>query len=113
MRKGVKTSKTTISVTSSTGSQDVDYNDVTSSLKRISKNYSDGLYYIGNKVYNSCFGTREEVWKQEAYKTSGGLLKEDLIMNKHQKLISKRKFITEKKSNRLEEVNAAKKREET
>lgn len=96
-------------ISEETGSQEIDYNDVTKSLKRISKNYSDGLYYIGNKTYKSCFGTRDEVWREEAYKTSGGLMKEDLMVNKHQKIVSKKKFVTEKQSNRLEEVNNAKK----
>lgn len=96
-------------ISEETGSQEIDYNDVTKSLKRISKNYSDGLYYIGNKTYKSCFGTREEVWKEEAYKTSGGLMKEDLMMNKDQKIVSKKKFIIEKQNNRLEEVNKARK----
>lgn len=97
----LKNSKTPISVKSMTGSQEIEYNDVTKSLKRISKNYSDGLYYIGNKTYKSCFGTRDEVWKEEAYKTSGGLMKEDLMMNKDQKIVSKKKFIIEKQNNRL------------
>lgn len=97
----LKNSKTTISVKSMTGSQEIDYNNVTNSMKRISKNYSDGLYYIGNKTYKSCFGTRDEVWKEDAYKTSGGLMKGDLMLNKHQKIVSKRKFIAEKQSNRL------------
>lgn len=96
-------------ISEETGSQDIDYNDVTKSLKRISKNYSDGLYYIGNKTYKSCFGTREEVWKEDAYKTSGCLTKENLMLNKDQKIVSKKKFITEKQNNRLEEVNQAKK----
>lgn len=78
------------------------------SLKRISKS-SDGLYYINNKIYKNCFGSREEVWNETAYKTAGGLNKSDLMINKNGKIISKKKFITEKENNRLEKVNNIKK----
>lgn len=87
---------------------DVNYNNITNSLKRISKS-SDGLYHINNKIYDNCFGTREHVWNETAYKTTGGLTKSDLLVNKNGKIISKKKFITEKEYNRLENVNNIKK----
>lgn len=61
----------------------------------------DGKYYIDSVVYNKLFGTREEVWNGTAYKTSGGLVKNDLMIsrsvNNAEKIISKAKSRMEKK----------------
>lgn len=76
------------------------------SLKRITKS-NDGLYHIGDQVYKQCHGSREQVWGDVAYKTAGGLTKSDLILNKHGKVISKKKFISEKMNNHLAEFNSA------
>ena len=73
-------------------------------MKNIQKK-KDGLYYIDNKIYTKLIGSRMEVWSEEAYKTSGGLVKEDLLTNKNGKIVSKKKFISEKQCNKLEEVN--------
>jgi len=81
---------------------DGEYTDATSSMKRIARR-SDGFYYIGRNKYKECFGSREEVWNGDAYKTTGGLTKADLIINKNGKIVSKRKFIYEKTSNRFGE----------
>ena len=86
---------------------DVEYNDITNSLKRIAKS-ADGLYHINDQIYKKCFGTRDEVWNEISFKTTGDLLKSDLLVNKHGKIVSKKKFITEKQYNRLETVNIAK-----
>ena len=37
------------------------------------------------------YGTRQEVWAGEADKTRGGLSKEDLMLNKRNKLVSKKR----------------------
>jgi len=84
---------------------DSNYNSITNNLKRISKNYQDGLYYIGDFKYKKCFGSREEVWNRIAYKTVGNLVKDDLMYNKLGKIVSKKKFLYEKQSNRLDVVN--------
>lgn len=55
------------------------------------------------------FGTREEVFNNVAYKTSGGLNKNDLIINSLGKIVSKRKSVQETMSNRLFPVNLHKK----
>jgi hypothetical protein len=78
------------------------------SMKRIFKS-PDGFYYIDNCKYRKCFGSRQEVWNGDAYKTSGELTKSDLIINKSGKIISKKKFIQEKEFNRFENVNLIKK----
>ena len=68
----------------------------------------DGKYYIDSVVYDKLLGTREEVWNGTAYKTSGGLLKNDLMIsrsvNNAEKIISKAKSRMEKKNsyNRFE-----------
>ena len=79
---------------------DTQYNIITNNMKRIAKS-ADGFYYIDGNKYNKCFGTRPEVWNGDAYKTSGGLKKSELLMNKHGDIVSKSKFLYEKTSNRL------------
>ena len=94
--------------TSNNHVNDIDYNNVTNSMKRIFKS-SDGFYHIGDCKYKKCFGTREEVWNGDAYKTTGELTKAAFIINKAGKIISKKKFIQEKEFNRFETVNILKK----
>jgi len=43
-------------------------------------------------------GTRAQVWHKTAKKTSGGLIKKDLMKNKHGRIVSKRKHKTGKKT---------------
>ena len=43
-------------------------------------------------------GTRAQVWHKTAKKTSGGLNKNDLMKNKHGRIVSRRKHKTGKKS---------------
>ena len=42
--------------------------------------------------------TRAQVWHKTAKKTSGGLIKNDLMKNKHGRIVSKRKHKTGKKT---------------
>ena len=76
------------------------YSTVISTLKKIMKN-SSGMYDVGGKQYELLIGTRKEVWDEKAYKTSGGLLKNELTLNKHGDIVSKRKSIAETQINRL------------
>jgi hypothetical protein len=76
------------------------YSSVINSLKKIMKN-SSGTYDVGGKQYELLIGTRQEVWDGKAYKTAGGLLKHEFIMNKHGDIVSKRKSISETQLNRL------------
>ena len=46
-------------------------------------------------------GSRAQVWHGTAKKTSGGLTKSALMMNKHGRIVSKRKHMTAKKEKRL------------
>ena len=61
----------------------------------------DGKYHIKGKVFELLIGTRAQVWHGTAYKTSGGLLKEDLFQNKNGRIVSKAKHTTAKKEQRL------------
>ena len=65
---------------------------------------SDGHYHIHGRKYEELEGSRAKVWHQTAYKTSGGLLKHHLIMNKHGRIVSKKKHGTAKKEKRLEKA---------
>ena len=47
------------------------------------------------------FGTRAQVWHGTAKKTSGGLMKSALMMNKHGRIVSRKKHNTAKRENRL------------
>jgi regulator of replication initiation timing len=79
-------------------------------LKRLTRNKKDGLYHINNNTYKKNHGTREEVWNGIAYRSEGGLFKEDFILNKENKIVSKKKFISSKEENRLVNAVAEQKR---
>lgn len=49
-------------------------------------------------------GSRAQVHHGTAYKTKGELKKGDLIMNKHGRIVSKKKHATAKRENRLEKA---------
>ena len=80
--------------------------DIIHVFKRPTK-HRDGKYHIDGKIYIIFFGTRQEVWDETAYKTTGGLLKSDLIINKHGLIVSLLKSITGRTDNRLEESTRA------
>jgi len=61
----------------------------------------DGTYKIRGKTYNKLYGSREDVWNSKAYKTSGGLIKSDFIINISGKIVSKKKSIVETINKRL------------
>jgi hypothetical protein len=63
---------------------------------------ADGKYHIGDKVFQVLVGTRAQVYHGTAYKTSGGLLKKDLVQNKRGRIVSKKKLETAKRERRLE-----------
>jgi hypothetical protein len=46
-------------------------------------------------------GSRAQVWHGTAKKTKGGLTKSGLMMNKHGRIVSKKKHFTAKKEKRL------------
>jgi hypothetical protein len=70
-------------------------------MKKIMKS-SDGKYHVKGHVYDKLIGSRAQVWHGTAYKTKGDLVKDDLMMTKRGKIVSKRKHFTAKKEKRLE-----------
>jgi hypothetical protein len=66
----------------------------------------DGYYHIDEKRYEKLNGSRNEVWQNIAYRTTGGLIKEDLLENRNGKIISKNKHIDSIANNHLAAYNA-------
>lgn len=69
-------------------------------VKRISKG-DDGKYHIKGKSYELLIGSRAQVYHGTAYKTAGDLIKSDILMNKHGRIVSSKKHNTAKKEKRL------------
>lgn len=65
------------------------------------KRRPDGKYTIGGKVFERLVGSRAQVWHETAYKTSGGLTRAQLVMNKHGRVVSAKKHNTAKREKRL------------
>jgi hypothetical protein len=61
---------------------------------QVQKN-KDGKYFSNEIIFDNLVGSREDVWNCKAYKTSGGLIKDDLMKNYNGKIVSKKKSITE------------------
>jgi hypothetical protein len=52
--------------------------------------------------FSVTFGSRRQVYNGSALKTSGGLKKGDLVLNKNGRIVSRKKHLTAKKEKRLE-----------
>ena len=59
------------------------------------KRNKEGKYYSNDIVYDKLVGSREDVWNCKAYKTTGGLNKNDLMLNTSGKIVSKKKSASE------------------
>ena len=70
-------------------------------MKRPTKN-SRGVYVINGKSYKMLFGSRQQVYNGTAYKTTGGLTKSQLMMNKWGRIVSSKKHATAKREKRLQ-----------
>jgi hypothetical protein len=64
----------------------------------------DGFYHVEGKKWPELFGSRIQVMNGTAYKTTGGLCKKDLLMNKWGRIVSAKKYKTAKKEKRLEKA---------
>ena len=62
---------------------------------------ADGTYHIHGHKYEKLEGSRAQVWHNTAHQTPGGLTKTNLIMNKHGRIVSKKKHATAKREKRL------------
>ena len=63
----------------------------------------DGFYHVNGKKYPVLIGSRAQVYHEKAFKTSGGLKKKDLLMNKNGRIVSSKKHATAKREKRLEQ----------
>jgi hypothetical protein len=63
---------------------------------------ANGMYMVSGKPYKELFGSRTQVYNGTAYKTSGGLTKKHLMMNKWGRIVSEKKHKTAKKEKRLQ-----------
>ena len=71
-------------------------------MKRPVRDPVTGTYTIKGNEYKELFGSREQVLNKTAYKTTGGLTIDDLLMNKNGRIVSALKHKTAKKEKRLE-----------
>ena len=69
-------------------------------MTKFSKTES-GKYKVAGKIFELWIGTRAQVWHETSYKTSGGLTRMDLIMNKNGRIVSAKKHKTAKQEKRL------------
>lgn len=63
-----------------------------------------GVYVVKGKSYPMLEGSRVQVYRRVAYKTSGGLTKKDIYKNKRGRYVSMKKHKTAKKEKRLEKA---------
>ena len=62
---------------------------------------SSGKYIVSGKSYDMLIGTRAQVWHGTAYKTTGGLTKNNIMQNKNGRIVSRSKHASAKRERRL------------
>ncbi len=63
---------------------------------------ADGKYHVRGKSFEELVGSRRQVFNGTAYKTAGGLKKDNLMQNKKTRaIVSKKKHLSAKRENRL------------
>jgi len=73
-------------------------------MHRHTRSEKDHMFHIHGRTYKHLTGSRTQVMNQNAYKTSGGLLKHELMMNKWGRIVSRLKHKTAKRERRLEKA---------
>ena len=73
-------------------------------MHRHTRSENDNMFHIHGKKYRELCGSRVQVMNGTAYKTPGGLVKNDLMMNKWGRIVSKLKHKTAKRERRLEKA---------
>lgn len=61
----------------------------------------DGTYHIAGKRYPQLFGSRRQVWANTAYKTAGNLTKNQLVLNRWNRIVSANKHRSANAEQRL------------
>ena len=74
--------------------------NIIATLKRPVRN-KNGKYDINGILYDNLFGKRPDVWSGIAYKTTGCLTKNDLMINHAGNIVSKTKSVQETQQNNL------------
>ena len=80
-------------------------------VKKYMKKHKDGKYHINGKIFDKLYGSRQLVWDEVAYQTTGLLLKNDFMINKTGTIVSKKKSVSETNYKRFELCNVNKPRE--
>ena len=62
---------------------------------------ADGKYHIRGAKFDMLDGSRAQVMHKTAFRTTGGLVKKDLMYNKNRRIVSVKKHNTAKKEKRL------------
>ena len=62
---------------------------------------ANGKCVVSGKTFDMLIGTRAQVWHGTAYKTTGGLTKSNIMKNKSGRIVSKSKYNSAKRENRL------------
>lgn len=70
--------------------------------KKLTK--TNGMYHYKGKSFKMRVGSRPQVWHGNAIQTPGGLTKDQLLMNKNNRIVSKKKHDTAKREKRLEKA---------
>ena len=73
-------------------------------MHRHTRSEKDHKFHIHGRSYKHLTGSRAQVMNQSAYKTPGGLLKHELMMNKWGRIVSRLKHKTAKRERRLEKA---------
>jgi len=73
-------------------------------MHRHTRSEKDHMYHINGNKFRIMSGSRVQVMNGTAYKTPGGLVKSDLMMNKWGRIVSKLKHKTAKRERRLEKA---------
>lgn len=63
--------------------------------------HADGKYHIDGHIFDNLRGSRQDVFSGIAYKTTGLLIKKDLMINKCGKIVSKKKCAIETNDNKF------------
>jgi hypothetical protein len=95
----------------------MDYHTIISnnndSFNKDFKKNKDGSYYINGKLYSKLYGTRDQVWNEISFQTTGHLTKLDLNININGKIVSKKKCIQETINQRFTKYGVNKPKENT
>jgi hypothetical protein len=65
---------------------------------------TNGVYHYKGKSFKIRVGSRPQVWHGNAIQTPGGLTKDQLLMNKNNRIVSRKKHDSAKREKRLEKA---------